>query len=234
MLCRSVQVGALVVVDEHEVELPGAEAVLVGQRVERRAAVADGADHTGDPVVDAGVRPRSAAPRGVGRRELDGEHLGRRRRAGDPQRAVAAVGAQLQREARVGAADGGVEQRALLVADVDQERLLVGELVDRCQHVVDVAPAGVGHHVVGGGRLASVADLAGLGDVAGTRPPAAETTSAGTAIRCFRLMVASLSGRLADRARTLPAGLARPGLRPVKLARMFAMGVGCLTSDGPA
>jgi len=56
------QVGALVVVDEQEVELPGCEAVLGAQRVERSAAVTDGADDAGDPVGDAGLRPDTLRP----------------------------------------------------------------------------------------------------------------------------------------------------------------------------
>jgi len=102
------QVGAFVVVDEQEVELPGCEAVLGAQRVERSAAVTNGADDAGDPVGDAGMGPDTLRHFGVGGRALDGEHLGRRRRTGDPQRAVAAVGAQLQRQGGVGAANGSV------------------------------------------------------------------------------------------------------------------------------
>jgi len=146
-------------------ERAGAEPVFAGQRVEGQAAVADRPDHTRDPVIDAGVRPNTPRHFGVGGRELDREHLGRWSGAGDSQRAVAAVGPQFQRHARVGAADRGVEQLALLVADVDQERLLMCELVDLGDHVVDVAPACVGDDVVGSGGFAPVADLAGLGDV---------------------------------------------------------------------
>ena len=94
--------------------------------------------------------------------ELDGEHLGVRCGPGDAQRAVAAVGAELERQLRVGAADGGVEQLALLVADVDQHRLLGGERVDGGQHVVDVAAPRVGLDVGRAGRFPAVAELAGL------------------------------------------------------------------------
>ena len=43
-------------VDEQQVDRSGAEAVFVGQRVERLSAVPDSAHHAGDPVVDTGVR----------------------------------------------------------------------------------------------------------------------------------------------------------------------------------
>jgi hypothetical protein len=81
--------------------------------------------------------------------------------------------AEFQCDAGVGAADGGLEQLALLVPDVDEERLLVGVLIDGCDHVIDVTLTCVGHHIVGGRRLSPVADLAGLGDVAGSdrHPP---------------------------------------------------------------
>jgi hypothetical protein len=49
----------------------------------------------------------------------------------------------------------------------------VGEPVDRGQHVVDVSLAGVSDHVICGGGLPSVADLARRGDIAGAhgKPP---------------------------------------------------------------
>ena len=77
------QVGALVVVDEQQIELAGAETVLGCQRVERLSAIADGSDHAGDAVVDTGVRPNSLGHFGIGRRKLDGEHLGVRCGPGD-------------------------------------------------------------------------------------------------------------------------------------------------------
>ena len=156
------QVGALVVVDEQQVDRAGAESVCRPARRGCLPAVTDGADHAGDAVVDPGVRPDPSGHFGVGRRQLDGEHLGVRCGPGDAQRAVAAVGAELERQLRVGATDGGVEQLTLLVADVDQHRLLDGELVDRCEHVIDVAAPGVGLDVGRAGGFPAVADLTGL------------------------------------------------------------------------
>ena len=94
-------------IDEQQVERAGAEPVFAGQRVEGQAAVADRADHTRDPVANAGVRPDTPRHFGVGGRALAREHRGRRSGAGDSQRAVAAVGPQFQRHAGVGAADRG-------------------------------------------------------------------------------------------------------------------------------
>ena len=68
---------------------------------------------------------------------------------GDPQGAVAAVGAQLQCQPGTGPTDRGIEQLALLVADIDQKRLVVGVLIHRREGVADIAPARVCHHVVG-------------------------------------------------------------------------------------
>jgi hypothetical protein len=57
--------------------------VLAGQRIQRVPAVADGADHTRDPVGDAGMRPDLAGIDGVGFCEFDGVHLGTRRGPGN-------------------------------------------------------------------------------------------------------------------------------------------------------
>jgi hypothetical protein len=165
------------VVEEQEVQRTGGKAVVAGQRLERASAVTDPADHAGHPVGHAGMRPNLPGVDGVGFGEFDGVHLGGRCGPGDAQRPVAAIGAQLESEFRVGAAHRGVEQHALLVADVDQHRLLVGEPIDGGHHVVDVARAGVLQHVFDRRGLASVADLARRGDVAGPgrhpqdRPP---------------------------------------------------------------
>ena len=178
-----VQVGVLVVVQEHEIECARGESVLVGQRVQGAPAVADGADDARHAVGDPGMSPDLAGVGGVGFGEFDGVHLRVRSGAGDPQRAVTAVGAQFQRERGIGAPHRGVEELALLVADVDQDRLFVGELVDGGQHVVDVAGPGVLQDVVDRGRFASVTDLARLGDIArpGRHPPRSTTATAACA-----------------------------------------------------
>jgi hypothetical protein len=72
-----------------------------------------------------------------------------------------------QCEGGIGAPHGGVEQLPLLVPDVDQHRLLAGELIDGGQHVVDVTGAGVFENIVDCSRFASVTDLAGCGDIPG-------------------------------------------------------------------
>ena len=117
--------------------------------------------------------PDSPRNLGVGRGEFHREHLRGGRGARNPQRAVSAVGAEFEHHAGIGPPDRGIEQRTLLVTDVDQNRLLVGELVDRGEHVVDVAASGVAYHVIRGRSLPAVADLAGGGDVASAerKPP---------------------------------------------------------------
>ena len=50
------QIGRFVVVDEQEVDRPVGEAVVGGQRVQSRAAVADGAGQAVHAIGDAGVR----------------------------------------------------------------------------------------------------------------------------------------------------------------------------------
>ena len=140
--------------------------MLARQRIQRVSAVSDGAHHAGNPIGHTGMRPDLAGIGGVGFGKLDRVHLGGDAR-GDAQRTVTAVGAKFQGQFRVGAPDSGVEQRAFLVADIDQHRLLVGEPVDGCQDVVDVARPRVLQHVFDYGGFAPVADLARRGDVAG-------------------------------------------------------------------
>jgi hypothetical protein len=65
------------------------------------------------------MRPDPSGIDGVGFGKFDGIHLGLRRGAGDTQRPIAAVGAELEGQVRVGPPDGCIEQRALLVADID-------------------------------------------------------------------------------------------------------------------
>ena len=164
------QVRVLVVVDEHEVE---ARPSLKPCSVASASSVLPPS-----PIVPTTQVTRSSTPAcaqirratsALAAAQLHGEHLRRRRGPRDPQRAVPAVRAELQRELRIGSPDGGVEQGALLVADVDQDRLLVGEPVDRGQHVVDVSLPRVAHHVVGGRSLSAVAELAGLHERAATQ-----------------------------------------------------------------
>ncbi len=171
------QISVFVVVEKYEIQCAGGESVVCGKRVQRAATVADGAHHAGDPIGDTGMRPDLAGIDGVGFGQLDGVHVGPRRRAGDAQRPIAAVGAQLESHLRLRSPNGCVEQRPLLVADIDQHRLLVGEPVDGCDHIVDVARSGVREHVLDCGRFTPVTDLARRGDVAGAgrhppkRPP---------------------------------------------------------------
>jgi hypothetical protein len=73
--------------------------------------------------------------------------------------AVADVGAQLEHQPRSHALDHRVEDRALLVADVDQEALAPRELVDRPDGCVDVACRRVRDHEARRFLLAAVADL---------------------------------------------------------------------------
>ena len=64
-----------------------------------------------------------------------------------------------------GAAHCGVEEQAFLIADVDQDGLLIGEAVDGGNHVVEVSGAGVAQYVLHRCGLPAVADLPGPGDV---------------------------------------------------------------------
>ena len=152
-------------VDEQQVQRTGGKSVVASQGVQGGAAVGDGADHAGDPVRDTGVRPDPARVGGVCLGQLHREHPRVGCCTGDPQRAVPAVGAQLQCQCRVCPAHRGVEEQAFLVADVDQDRLLIGEAVDRGDDVVEIAGAGVGEHIVDRGGLPAVADLSRSGDV---------------------------------------------------------------------
>ena len=102
--------------------------------------------------------------------------MGGRRGRGDTQCAVAARGAQLQRQFRVRAPHRGVEQLALLVADVDQKRLLIREPVDGVEHAADVALAGIGQDVLNQGGFSTVAHLPGGRDVLQETRPFARTT----------------------------------------------------------
>ena len=65
--------------------------------------------------------PDPASEVGVVRRQLDRVHMGRRRRTGDPQRAVPALGAQFENDQGIGPFDRGVEELALDIADVDEQ-----------------------------------------------------------------------------------------------------------------
>ena len=87
-----VQVGVFVVVEEHEIKRPRGKSVLIGERVQRAPAVADGADDTRHAVSDTGMSPDLPGVGGIGLGEFDGVHLGVWSGPGDPQGAVAAVG----------------------------------------------------------------------------------------------------------------------------------------------
>ena len=84
--------------------------MLVGQRVQGAPAVADGADDTRHSVGNPGMSPDLPGIGGVGFGEFDGVHLRVRSGPGDPQRAIAAVGAQLQRQRGIGTPHSGVEE----------------------------------------------------------------------------------------------------------------------------
>ena len=102
---------------------------------------------------------------GIGLGQFHRQHPRSRCGPGDSQRAVPAVGAQLQRKRRVCPAHRGVEEQAFLVADIDQDRLLIGEAVDGGDDVVEVPGAGVGEHVVDRRGLTAVTDLSRSGDI---------------------------------------------------------------------
>ena len=90
-----VQVGVLIVVEEHEINCTRDESVLVSQPVQGAPAVADGADDTGHAVSDTGMSPDLAGVGGVGLGEFDRVDLGVRSGPGDPQSPIATVSAQL-------------------------------------------------------------------------------------------------------------------------------------------
>ena len=219
------QIGVLVVVDEQQIDLPGAETVLVRQRIECLAAIPDAADHAGNAVVDTRVRPNPAGHFGIGRRELDAVHLRRRGRAGDSQRAVAAVGAEFERSSGVRTADGGVEQLALLDSSVANLSMVAS--------TSSTSP-----------RRALASTYAAQ---ASSRPspnwpvflnrgrpiPSRHTDERRNGIRRFKLTVASLDGCQAESAGILQRVCSSGPIRTVKLSRMFAMPL-CLTTDGGA
>src|ERR1700754_1718576 len=150
-------------VDEDEIDTArGRLADGVAEQAECGPTVAQSADQTGDPVTDPGVIPDAAREIGVVGGQFDRIHMSRRRRAGDPQRAVAAVGAQFEYRPRIGPADRRVEELALHIADVDQQRLVVGVPVEGRQNVIDVATTRMAAHVVDDRAFAPVTYLTGL------------------------------------------------------------------------
>jgi hypothetical protein len=87
-----------------------------------RAAPAAWLDGGGDCLVSVGgdgavveysaaLRPDAARVGGVRLGQFDGEHLRRGRGPRDPKRAVAAVGAEFERDRRVRATHGGVDPK---------------------------------------------------------------------------------------------------------------------------
>ena len=147
-------------VDEYEGEGAVAEAVLRFQGRDRLPAVAERADDHADPF--AHTRVVDDAPRDVrvARVELDRVQMGVVRHHPDrAQRAVAAVGSELQQATRPNPADRRVEKLTLLVADVHHEALAVAELVDGADRVVEVAQGGVCCDVLAKRLLAAVPNL---------------------------------------------------------------------------
>ena len=154
------EVRLLGVVDEDEVDAPRGKSVRLAQRRERPAAVAQAPDDEGDPVGRTRVRGDPAGELRVGRVELDGEEVAAGgQRACDAERAVADVGAELERAPGGHPPDRPVEDRALLVADVDQQLFGGGEPVERRDRRVQIAAGRAREHRAGGRLLAAVADL---------------------------------------------------------------------------
>ena len=93
------EVRILGVVDEDEVDRAGREPRVGLESVDRLAAVSESSDDDRHPIADIGVIPDPASDHGVRRVELDGHQsptLAHRPR--DPERAVAAVRAELEHE----------------------------------------------------------------------------------------------------------------------------------------
>ena len=154
------EIGGLIVVDEDEVHRAAREAVLRFEPRHRVAAVAQESDDHGRPITDARVVPDAAGDSGVRLAELDRvEPSLWRHHTRHPERAVAAVGPELEQPPRADAPHGPVEDLSLLVTDVHHDALLVAELVDDPDDVVDVARSGVGRDVGGECLLASIAYL---------------------------------------------------------------------------
>src|SRR6202012_69669 len=168
-----VEVDVLPVVEEYEIQTALGESVVLGENLERRPVV-DGAVNAGDAIGEAGVRPHAARYRGVGAGLFDREYVGARCRPGDPQPAVSAVGTEFHGELRVRALDGGVQQLALLVADVHQDRLVVGELVAGFYPCGAFARRCIGNDVVGHRFLPAVTHLTRSYDGRAAESPAQE------------------------------------------------------------
>jgi hypothetical protein len=81
---------------------------------------------------------------------------------GDPQCAVAAIGAELQHDLRIRPLHRRVEQPALDVADIDQQRLVVGVPVQGPQHIIDITLARMADHIVDDRAFPPITDLTGL------------------------------------------------------------------------
>jgi hypothetical protein len=109
----------------HNVERAGGEAVLGLQPRDRLAVIAELADDDRDLLRHGGVLEDPARDRRVGGVELDRVQppvVGQQAR--DAQRAVTDVAAELERAPRLHALDRLLEDRGLLVADVDQVLVL--------------------------------------------------------------------------------------------------------------
>src|SRR6185312_12666854 len=96
-------------------------------------------DH-GELIADSGVVPDAAGDRRVVRVELEGAHPSAGRHdPGHAQRAVPAVGPQLEQDAWRSPADRAVEDLALLVAHVDHHAAVHAEFVDHPDDVLGIA-----------------------------------------------------------------------------------------------
>ena len=147
-------------VDEDEVQRSVGEAVLGLELCDRLFPIAERPDEHRQLLADAGVVPDAACDRRVFGVELDrheprpfGHH------PSGTQGAVAAVGPQLEQLAGLSPPDRGVQDLALLVADIDQEAAVVGEVIDHPDHIVEVAPTSLGLDMPGKRQLPPVAHL---------------------------------------------------------------------------
>jgi hypothetical protein len=224
------EVGVLVVVDEGQVDGALREVVFGLEPLDGRATITERADDDRQPITDAGVVPNATCDRGVCGVELDrdkprfGTHRSR-----DPKRAVAAIRSELQHKLRICAPDGGVEDFALLVADVDHEALLVTELVDRLNDVIQVTLTGIREHVLRERLLAAVADLPVLQELRHSkrhpqeRPPKERQAPAADLSQSLHRQSAHRASSLSPLGLVLPLRAQPiPWLRRVELRRSVA------------
>ena len=214
---------------------PAREAVFVGQRVERLTAVSDGSDHADDPVINAGVRPDTLGHFGVGGGQFDRVHL----RLAVPPRRFAARCSRSRCRAPTPASGrrGGPRRRAAApfssptftsidfsVANVSMVAS-TSSMSPRLRIGLDVGRAGL---------LPAVADLAGPDEVghADREAPERRTQERQPPFHAHGRQPMPMAQRngLQCCPRVCPCQI----IRPVKLARMFAMALRCTTTDGGA